>query len=325
MDEYQDSNGVQDAIFGALTRERNNCFMVGDVKQSIYQFRLADPGIFLNKYQSYENAVDAQAGQGRKVLLSHNFRSGPEIIECVNSVFRAAMRPKVGGLTYGEAEALREGIPHDPLPDGNVELHVIDVAADTYSEEADYVADRITQLLDGKHLVRGEDGLRPIRPDDIVILLRSPKTSGWDFHYALQKRGLQTVSSHSIDLLSTDEVEWLRSFLQTILNPQQDIPLIATITGPVFGFTANDLAAIRAGKRKSSFYDALRQSSAEKVKCFLSVLAQLRDFARLHTLAELMENIFFLTRADAVYAAMPDGKMRSDNLQEFYQYLKSGQ
>ena len=100
VDEYQDSNGVQDAIFEALTREKQNCFMVGDVKQSIYQFRLADPGIFLEKYEKYVPAQQAEPGQGRKILLSHNFRSGAEVIDAVNDVFHTCMRPKVGGLTY---------------------------------------------------------------------------------------------------------------------------------------------------------------------------------------------------------------------------------
>ena len=122
VDEYQDSNGVQDAIFSVLSQKRQNCFLVGDVKQSIYQFRLADPGIFLEKYETYAPAEGAQPGQGRKVLLSHNFRSGAEVIEAVNHVFSACMTPKVGGLYYTEAEALREGVPHLPLPDPGVEL-----------------------------------------------------------------------------------------------------------------------------------------------------------------------------------------------------------
>ena len=117
VDEYQDSNAVQDAIFGALTGKKQNCFMVGDVKQSIYQFRLADPGIFLEKYHDYAPAETAAAGTGRKVLLSANFRSGGEIVEAVNDVFADCMSEAVGGLTYGPEEALREGIPHEKLPD----------------------------------------------------------------------------------------------------------------------------------------------------------------------------------------------------------------
>ena len=107
VDEYQDSNEVQDAIFSALTRKRNNCFMVGDVKQSIYQFRLADPGIFLQKYNTFKPASEAELGEGRKVLLSSNFRSSGGVISAVNDVFAACMSPNVGGLYYGEEEKLR--------------------------------------------------------------------------------------------------------------------------------------------------------------------------------------------------------------------------
>ena len=117
--------------------------MVGDVKQSIYQFRLADPDIFLQKYHAYENAQEATAGQGRKVLLSHNFRSGGEVIEAVNDVFSTCMTPKVGGLRYGEAEALREGVPHTPLNSPGTELYALEIREDTYQEEAAFVADTI--------------------------------------------------------------------------------------------------------------------------------------------------------------------------------------
>lgn len=320
VDEYQDSNEVQDAIFSTLAEGRDNLFMVGDVKQSIYQFRLADPGIFLDKYERFVSADDAFPGQDRKIVLSNNFRSGPEVIEAVNSVFRCCMSPAVGGLDYGDAEALWEGVPKEPLPDGHTQLHLIDVGSDTYAEEAEYVAQQIEQLLDGNHMVRGEDGLRPIQADDIVILLRSPKTSGWDFHYALCKRGIQTSSSHSVDLLSTEEVEWLRSLLQTVNNPRQDIPLISAITGPVFGFTADDLAVIRAQDRKGCFYEALRSSDLQKAAAFLKTLDTLRKMARMCSLPQLLEGIFGHTNADAVYSAMVDGTVRSRNLQEFYQY-----
>lgn len=113
VDEYQDSNEIQDAIFGALTVKKQNCFMVGDVKQSIYQFRLADPGIFIEKYNTYMAAEMAKPGEGRRVLLNHNFRSSAGVIEAVNDVFCRCMSPEVGGLDYGEEELLREGIAQD--------------------------------------------------------------------------------------------------------------------------------------------------------------------------------------------------------------------
>lgn len=319
VDEYQDSNGVQDAIFTALTMKRNNCFMVGDVKQSIYQFRLADPDIFLQKYHAYENAQEATAGQGRKVLLSHNFRSGAEVIEAVNNVFSTCMTPKVGGLRYGEAEALREGVPHTPLNSPGTELYALEIREDTYQEEADFVAEKIRNMLDEGTLIRSRDGLRPVKAEDIVILLRSPGSVGGHFQRALESRNIRCASGGGTDLLQTQEIGTLRSLLQTIYNPRQDIPLISTLASPIFGFTADDLAAFRAKRRFGSVYDALVRDVSPKCQEFLRILDTLRKDARMHTLTQLLERCFALTRMDSIYAAMSGGDTRQANLQTFCQ------
>ena len=318
VDEYQDSNQVQDAIFAALTQRKQNCFMVGDVKQSIYQFRLADPGIFLEKYQDFGPAEQAQPGEGRKVLLNANFRSGGEILAAVNDVFADCMSPRVGGLHYGEEEMLREGIPHGKLPDPAVEFYGLEVREDTYAEEAAFAAARIRQMLDEKTLVRDGAGFRPVKPEDIVILLRSPGSVGAQFQRALEARSIRCASGGGNDLLKTREISTLRSILQTVANPRQDIPLIAALASPVFGFTANDLAAIRSGQKRGTVYDALRVSEHPKAKDFLSILAVLRREARMNTIAQLIEKIFVLTRMDSIYAAMDQGDVRSANLRTFY-------
>lgn len=319
VDEYQDSNGVQDAIFTALTEKRQNCFLVGDVKQSIYQFRLADPGIFLEKYHSYAAAEDAIPGQGRKVLLSHNFRSGPEIIEAVNDVFSTCMRPKVGGLAYTDAEALREGIPHDTLPDPAVEFCAIEVQEETYPEEAAFVADKIQTMLRSQSRIRKDGQLLPVQPEDIVILLRSPGTAAGYFQRALEEKGIRCSSGSGLDLLKTQEIATFRSFLQVILNPRQDIPLISTLASPLFGFTADDLAGIRAKQKKGFFYDALLNDDSSKSVDFLLILSKLRMESRMSTLTGLLEKCFTLTHMDSIYAAMPGGESKSANLQSFYQ------
>ena len=319
VDEYQDSNGVQDAIFTALTEEKQNCFLVGDVKQSIYQFRLADPGIFLEKYHRFLPAGEAKPGQGRKVLLSHNFRSGAEVISGVNDVFRTCMRPKVGGLYYGEAEALREGVPHVPLDGPGVELYALEVREDTYPEEAAFVAEQIQAMLREGTPVRKDGQLSPVQPEDIVILLRSPGSAAGYFQQALEQRGIRCASGGGTDLLQTEEIGTLRAFLQTIWNPRQDIPLIATLASPIFGFTADDLAAIRSRQKKGSVYGALVQSGETKVREFLDILKGLREEARRGTLTGLLERCFALTRLDSVYAAMPGGEAKCANLQAFYE------
>ncbi|MBE6976184.1 MAG: helicase-exonuclease AddAB subunit AddA [Ruminococcaceae bacterium] len=318
VDEYQDSNAVQDAIFEALTAQRNNCFMVGDVKQSIYQFRLADPGIFLDKYARYVPAEEAQPGQGRKVVLSHNFRSGGAVLEGVNDVFAYCMSEAVGGLVYGAEERLREGIPHQSLGEPEVELLTLQAEDNTYEEEAQMVAQRIAQLLDGKHFIRQKDELHAIRPEDVAILLRSPGSVGGHYRAALAQRGIRCVSGGGEDLLQTGEIAVLRSLLQTISNPRQDIPLVATLASPVFGFTADDLAVIRAERPFGSIYDALAASELPKAAEFVQTLKILRREARLQSLASLIQRIFALTRMDNVYAAMEDGSARRENLQTFY-------
>ena len=319
VDEYQDSNGVQDAIFDALTQSRQNCFMVGDVKQSIYQFRLADPSIFLKKYEEYIPAEKATQGQGRKVFLSHNFRSSGEVIEGVNDVFHACMSPRVGGLRYGEAEALREGIPHEPLPDPAIELYGIEVREDTYAEEAAFVADRIQTMLQSGTLVRRDGQLKPVQPEDIVVLLRSPGSVGMQFQQALEKRGIRCTSGSGLDLLQTPEITTVRAFLQIIVNPRQDIPLVSTLASPLFCFTSDDLASLRAAKHSGTIYDALIRSDMPKAAQFLDILHVLRQEARMQSLTQLMELLYRLTRVDSIYAAMPGGDAKKSNLHTFYQ------
>lgn len=319
VDEYQDSNEVQDAIYSALTAKRGNCFMVGDVKQSIYQFRLADPGIFLEKYAQFVPAENAEPGQGRKVLLSSNFRSCGAVLSAVNHVFETCMSPKVGGLHYGDDEALHEGVPHIPLGEPEVELYGVEIREDSYSEEAAFTAQRIRELLDGTHMIRQGDTLRAIRPEDIVILLRSPGSVGGHFQTALERLGIRCATGGGTDLLQTQEIGVLRALLQTIHNPRLDIPLTATLASPVFGFTADDLAAVRAGHRNRSMYEALQISTHPKAECFLELLNRLRRRARMDPLTQLLEYIFAETHLDSIYGAMADGETRRENLQTFYQ------
>lgn len=321
VDEYQDSNEIQDAMFSALTQKRQNCFMVGDVKQSIYQFRLANPAIFIEKYNTFQSAETAAAGEGRKVLLNHNFRSSSGVIEAVNAVFSQCMSPAIGGLHYGEEEMLREGIPHIPLKEPEVSLFGIEVVNDTYSEEAKFVADKICQLLDDKHYVREGDTLRPITPDDIVILLRSPGSVGVEFQSALQARGVRCFTGDQGDLLQTEEIATVRAILEIINNPLQDIPLTAALTSPVFGYTAEDLAVLRCSDRSTDIYTLL--SAAPDVKCqhFMNTLTKLRQEARLLSVTGLISAIYSETNLLSIYSAMPDGEEKLDNLQVFFQIV----
>jgi len=319
VDEYQDSNEIQDAIFDALTRKKQNCFMVGDVKQSIYQFRLANPEIFIDKYNRYKSVETAAAGEGRRVLLNHNFRSSAGVIEGVNDVFSHCMSADMGGLDYSEAEILREGIPHIPLKDPEVSLYGVEVTSDTYAEEAAFVADKICQLLDGKHFIRNGDELRPVTPDDVVILLRSPGSVGGEFQYALQMRGIRCFTGDQSDLLHTEEIAAVRAVLEIINNPLQDIPLTAALSGPVFGFTAEDLAILRSESRQGDMYSLISAAQDAKSRSFMEILTELRQAARFCSVTELISAIYSKTNLLSIYSAMPDGEVKLDNLQTFFQ------
>lgn len=322
VDEYQDTNEVQDTIFSALSRERNNCFMVGDVKQSIYQFRLADPTIFLEKYNTYTHADQAEESEPRKIILSKNFRSSDSVIGAVNDVFTHCMSKNVGGLDYGADEMLYAGIEDRPKQtEREIELYCLQTSAQTYVQEAALVAERIAQLLDGSHTVRDKDGFRPIVADDIVILLRSPKSNGGFFIRALQEKGIRCVMEKSSDILQTEEVGTLFALLQTIHNPLQDIPLAAVLCSRVFGFTSDELARLRAPYKKTELYDALRQCQTEKANQFLQLLDDLRQKSRTYTVWELVEYTLSKTGLDSIYGAMADGVQRTANLQAFCAHI----
>ncbi len=317
VDEYQDSNEVQDLIFSSLTDKRKNLFMVGDVKQSIYQFRLADPSIFLKKYHEYAPADSALPGEGRKILLSSNFRSAAPVIQAVNDVFTQCMYEDVGGLQYGEDELLREGIPHSVIDEPEIQLCVVDVQSDTYAEEASLTADKIAQLLDGTHYVRDKNGNRPIVSDDIVILLRSPGSVGEEFRYALEKRGIRVNFGNGGDLLETEEAQFLRAMLRVIDNPLQDIPMLSAVTSRYVGFTADDLAVMRAGSRHKLIFDSLKKSDLPKAKRFLDVLHSLRKDATLESLSDLVYKIISVTRMDSILSSFQNYETRRFNLQTF--------
>ena len=323
IDEYQDSNEVQDRIFSALTSKKNNCFMVGDVKQSIYQFRLADPNIFLEKYNTYTPAEEATAQQPRKVMLSSNFRSSGGVISAVNDVFSLCMSPQIGGLYYGVDEQLNEGIPHESLQEEEVSLYCVNVEHNKYIEEADFVAGKITELLDGTHFVRDKDKLRPITAEDIVILMRAPGPVGHFYQSALARCGIPCVMEKSADLLQTEEITVLRSLLQVISNPLQDIPLAAVLSSRVFGVCADELAELRSRGRYVNLFDLLRDSDNKKISEFVQLLSGFRRDARRVGLKQLMHQILNESSMDSIYAAMDGGDVRRENIFAFCQLAAS--
>ena len=329
VDEYQDTNDVQNCIFSAISRQEQNLFTVGDVKQSIYRFRLADPTIFLRKYNAYAPAAQAEDGQPRKVLLSQNFRSRASVLDACNAIFQSIMSAEMGEMDYGSEERLNFGAAYyPPHEDTAAEFHLIDVS-DTEEEhfdrtavEARFVADRIRRMLDEGYRVNGGDGLRRCTPEDFVILMRSPRSRLKAFTAALAARGIPCAADESSDFFSSVEIAVVWSLLQIIDNPRQDVPLISVLRSPLFGFTPDRLAAIRALRREGDYYDALLLDESEDTQAFLQTLSQLRSAARDEPVDELLWHIYNTCHCVAVFGAMPGGQARKDNLVALYTYAR---
>nr|WP_297173802.1 helicase-exonuclease AddAB subunit AddA [uncultured Agathobaculum sp.] len=338
VDEYQDTNAVQDAIFRAVSKNETNLFMVGDVKQSIYGFRLADPSIFLSKYRMFEDAGEVPDGAPRRVILGRNFRSRAAVLDACNYLFSAVMGERVGGMRYTDREALHLGADYYPDADEaryKTEVLLVDAAKlgedddapDKMELEARLATQRIREMLDGGFPVTDKDtgALRPVTPGDIVILLRSPKTKARVFIAALEQAGISASAEERGGLLETAEVGTMVSLLSVIDNPRQDVDLIGVMRSPLFGFTEQELADIRLVNRKASYYDALVAARADfpKAELFLQRLAFLREFACDQPVYRLLWEIYDETGALGLYGALPNGAQRQSNLLAFFERARA--
>ena len=325
VDEYQDVSRVQDAIFRAISQEGKNLFLVGDVKQSIYRFRLADPEIFTEKYLRYADHETAAPGQPRRILLRENFRSRREILEGANALFSLCMSRRLGDMDYDEAASLKYGASYPgtvPVP----ELTLVEVAGgededspDKTAREAAWVAGKIRELMDSGCTVTGAGGPRPLQYGDIAILLRSGNAVGPTYRRVLAEQGIPVAAVQGGDYFASVEVSTLVSMLAVLDNPHQDIPLIAVLRSPAFGFSADALSAIRGADRQSDFYTALKTAGEtdESCRAFLEKLERLRDLAADLPMAELVW--LLLTELDllALCSAMRDGAQRRARLMAF--------
>ncbi len=306
VDEYQDCNRVQDRIFFAVSRNGQNVTMVGDVKQSIYRFRLAAPELFLAKYDAY--AAEPAPGQGKRVLLPENFRSDEGILRPVNEFFSAVMSRALGELDYGPAEALRPG-PEAADTEGAFRLFVTDGEEDAGSEE-EAVAKYAAWLLQSGMTVQGRDGPRPLQPGDIALLLRSAKGRDGAYAEALERMGIPAVCLKSADdLEERPEVRWALSLLQMIDNPRQDIPLLTALRSPVFRFTEDRLAEIRCFRRRGAYYEALKAAAETEADCraVLDTLDRWRERSVMVTAEELIGEICAETGLRALAEAREPG------------------
>ncbi|WP_040215123.1 helicase-exonuclease AddAB subunit AddA [Clostridium polynesiense] len=298
VDEYQDSNNVQETIVNMVSRkftENPNVFMVGDVKQSIYRFRQAKPELFLDKYNSYS---EEEGSLNRKILLYKNFRSREEVIKGVNYIFKELMTTTVGELDYTSKEALnlgadfKENEEEGVFVGGDIEVHILDRSSEKSKEdieeeeevtgveegveelseeeldniqlEARLTAKRIKELINpdegGEFKVydKALENYRRVRYKDIVILLRA--TTEWApiFAEELGLQGIPVYSDSGTGYFQTVEIRTIMSLLQVIDNPMQDIPMLAVLRSPIFAFTPEDLSDLRAANKENYFYESIR-------------------------------------------------------------------
>lgn len=357
VDEYQDSNAVQEAIIDLVSRKYSdnpNVFMVGDVKQSIYRFRQAKPELFLEKYNTYSK----EQGKNIKIQLYKNFRSRDEVIKGVNYIFKEIMSRVVGELEYTDEEALNLGASYSKAEDdnyvvgGKIELNILDKSTEVEEEilideeedlgainlEARIVANRIKELLSNKDgkvfkvLDKGTGEYRPVTYKDIVILLRATKNWSEVFLDELGAEGIPVYADTGSGYFESIEIRTIMSLLKVIDNPMQDIPLIALLRSPIMSFSAEDLTNIRLVDKDKYFYENIISISNEEFDCEKELvekcnifLERLNVWRKKSIYTPIDEFIWYLYTDTAYYGyvgAMPNGVLRQANLRILFQRAK---
>lgn len=342
IDEYQDSNLVQEYILTSVSRG-NNIFMVGDVKQSIYKFRQARPKLFLDKYDSYK--LEPVDGEDRKIQLFKNFRSRSNILDFTNLVFEDIMSRELGNIEYNQDEYLNLGANFEEIQnqDYKTELEILDLSEEnddiwktdeeeTEEEqekvedvvlEARFVAKKIKELIDSKYqIIDKKTGRRDIQYKDIAILLRTSSGVANVYEKEISELEIPVYSDSSSQYLQSVEIETIMSLLRIINNPMQDIPLVTVMRSPIGNFTDNELIEIRMADRNSSFYEALLKSDLEKAHRFLALLKELREDEEYMTLDEWIWNIYTKTGYMNYVNLMPNGALRVSNLRMLFERAK---
>lgn len=311
VDEYQDTNALQDAIYYALARpDASNLFFVGDIKQSIYRFRQAEPSVFIEKQKAWP-AWPVQEGPAT-IALDANFRSAPNVIAGVNYIFETIFSEQLGGVCYGPGQRLVVGRAGD-YP-GRCELDVVD-NADT-AAEARTIADRIRALCQQQFAVRQGETPRPCTPGDCCILLRS-RVDFAVYEAALQAAGIPVYADTAADLLDAPHVRPFAALLEVIDNPAQDVALAAVLLSPMFPFTPDDLVHLRQRARGGSLYGAVLSDSTPEFRNFVRQLAEYRRLARTLPVDALIEELFAHTGYLAAVGAMPEGARCREDLRAF--------
>lgn len=326
VDEYQDINEAQDMIFKAISADENNLFTVGDVKQSIYRFRQAMPEIFLRRRGTTHSFESGKYPLG--ITLGSNFRSRVGVTSCVNYIFRQLMSTEAGELEYDDSEALNAAAKYPERDTPDCELHVVTDKGnrvDTLEAQARYVARYIDcTVREGKTLVTKGGAMHPASYGDFCILLRTAKNVSSVYANALSERGIPVFSPETGGFFEAAEISFILSLLRVLDNPVQDIPLAAVMLSPLFGFSAGELADIRASAKErleagetEPLYRSVAASADEgdeKAAAFLKKIESLRRLSLTLSAGELVRRVCEETGFDAIAGAMPDGERRRLNI-----------
>ncbi len=319
VDEYQDVNEAQDMIFSALSRNENNLFMVGDVKQSIYRFRQAMPEIFLARRDGLAEYEDGN--YPARVTLGKNFRSRKGVTEIVNFIFSSLMSRDAGGLEYDEKEHLEAAASYPEKVGADTEICLIEAEKENLrTAQAKHVADYIEKAI-AENMTFYDNGTeRTARYKDFCILLRSVKLSAKEFVDEFTARGIPFSCETEENFLSSPEIMFLTSLLKIIDNPVDDIPLTAVMLSPVFGFIPDDLALYRTATKKGSFYHCVvnaADNGDKKAAEFLEKIKDLRLISCTVSAGEFVRRLIEETGYGAIVGAMKDSSKRRANLNSF--------
>ncbi len=335
IDEYQDTNSMQECIITSIAKVAQPnipIFMVGDVKQSIYRFRLAEPSIFQGKYHTFSSDKTV----GNKIDLMKNYRSHQQVIDATNFIFKQLMDEPVGEIDYDEAAMLKLGVSGEVNDLFNQsEIHLIDkkqfdeeIEADlnTIELEAHHIARTILQWIkSGQEIYDRKKGMyRPITYQDIVILMRS-LGSVTIFQDVFRLYGIPLFTEQNTDLFDSIEIINLVSCLKVIDNPYQDIPLVGLMRSPLFFFTERELAQIKVSTKANSFYDLVHyyaksgddEGLKQKVSQFIKTIERWRFESKTTSLSQLITRIYEQTLYYEFVLGLPHGYLRKANLDVF--------
>ncbi len=320
VDEFQDINDVQNLIFNCVSHNEENLFTVGDVKQCIYGFRQAKPQIFVGRKERYARYDPKNPQFPATIILDKNFRSRAEVCDTVNFIFSRLMTKETAQMAYTRDEYLQVGFSYRAADHCETELAVIDSASfedtDNSELEALYIARRIREIMASDYLVTAGDDRRRPTYGDFAVMFRSAKNTAAAMVTTLLQNGIPAYSEEKESAFDTPEVKIMLNLLRVIDNPASDIPLLSVLCSPIFGFTPDELAQIRAKDRHASLYAALDafQKESGKVSAFLSQLKQLRACACVTTVDELIGRALEMTSLGAITCAVSGGETPLKNL-----------